>query len=219
MECRVWKKILSALLFTAVLTPNYAQERSELRDSIRTITAMIEQHPDSVDLHLRKAALHVALDDWNFALDEYTIILNHYPDNPAALYYRAFVLGKMKRYAMARNDYEHYNRLVPHDFNAHIGLALINKKDGRDILAYDQVNNIIEMFPDSALTYAVRAEMMEERNMLEAAIYDYSMAIDRDPYNISFLEARANLYKRTKQSKKEREDREKLLYIYRMKHN
>lgn len=212
-------KVILAFLLTVGISPTLAQERSELRDSIRTLSAMIEQHADSVDLHLRKAALHVTLDDWNFALDEYTIILNHYPDNPAALYYRAFVLGKMKRYAMARNDYEHYNRIVPRDYNARIGLVLINRNDGRDVEAYDQINNVIEMFPDSALAYAVRAEMMEEKKMLEAAIYDYTMAIEREPDNISFLQARADLYKRTKQSKKERQDREKLGYIYRMKHN
>lgn len=212
-------KVMIVLLFTVGISPTLAQDRSELRDSIRTLSTLIESNADSVDLHLRKAALHVALDDWNFALDEYTIILNHYPNNPAALYYRAFVLSKMKRYAMSRNDYEHYIRIIPNDYNARIGLVMVNIKDGREMEAYDQVNNIIEMFPDSAMSYSIRAEMMEKKGMLEAAIYDYSMAIERDPENMSFLQARADLYKRTKQSKNERLDRQKLGYLYRMKHN
>lgn len=196
----------------------FAQDKKVLRDSIETLNALIKQKPDSVDLHLKKAAAYVELGDWNFALDEYTIVLDHHPYNMAALFYRAYVHEHMRHYAMARNDYERLLRIMPKDYNTQLCLALLNQKDNRPSVAYDQINNLIEMFPDSASAYAARAEMMCERKMYEAAIYDLGEALQRDPDNMSYLQARYDLYMITGNEKKARQDRDKMSKLNAMLH-
>ena len=89
----------------------------------------MQYYPDSVDLRLKKARWNMELEEWARAKDEYDIVLRIDPTNIAALYFRAFANEKMGRYNFARLDYENLLSYVPGNFEAQLGLALLNQKD------------------------------------------------------------------------------------------
>lgn len=164
-----------------------------LRDSLRNATEVLAYHPDSVDLRLKKAAWNIELEQWSYALTEYDFALNADPDNIAALYYRAYVNGKLGRYNFARLDYTNLLKKVPGNFEAQLGLALLNQKDKHYTESFDQINRLVNQFPDSAVAYAARAGIEKERKMYEVAEFDYGEAIKHDAANSDFILNRANI--------------------------
>lgn len=157
-----------------------AQSSQDLRDSLARATEQLAYAPDSIDLRLKKVAWNIQLEQWAYAKDDLDKVLFLNNTNIAGLFYRAFVNEKMNRYNFARLDYQNLLVLVPGNFQAQLGLALLNQKDKHYTEAYDGINSLIEQFPDSAMAYAARGGMEKERNMLELAEYDYAKAMALD---------------------------------------
>ena len=166
--------IVTQLLFVASVN---AQTQQELRDSLSMIS-LIEQHPNAYKLKLRKAALNIEFGEWEYALDEYTKVLEIVPDNPTALYYRGYVYQHLRRLADARRDYERLLLAEPQNEHALMGLILTNLEDNRITEAFDEANRMVELFPSSAQAYAVRAEVERHENMISPALEDIRKAIE-----------------------------------------
>ena len=84
-------------------------------------------------------------------------------------------------------------KLVPGNFEAQLGLALLNQKDKHYTEAFDEINRLVEQFPDSAVAYAARAGIEKERKMLELAEFDYTKAINKDGSNHDYILDRADI--------------------------
>ena len=68
MDYRFYQKgIILALLFVALSQKQTicAQTSDQWRDSLTVLAKAIDQHPQSVDLRLRKAAVNIELGQWN----------------------------------------------------------------------------------------------------------------------------------------------------------
>lgn len=183
-------------IFAIILNilPTWAQEtREQFRDSLKAATELLAYHPDSTDLQLRKAGWNIQLEQWDYAKNEYDKILAREPYNLSARYYRAFVNEKLHRYPFARLDYEAVLTIVPSNFEALLGIALLNQKDGRQTEAYNQINQLVAMNPDSAVAYAARAGIEKERQMFSLAENDYEAACQRDPSNVDYRLNRVEL--------------------------
>ena len=186
------RSVLSFTLALASLS-SIAQERSQLRDSLSKALETLAYHPDSVDLILKKASWNIELGQWQYAKDSYDDVLRLEPYNPAALFFRAYANEKLNRLNFARLDYETLLTIVPGNFEAQLGLALLNFKDKHFTEAMDMANRLVSQFPDSAVAYAARAGMERERGMTELAEYDYTEALRRDSANTDYLLSRADL--------------------------
>ena len=83
MDYKLYRKII-ALLFVAVLQQYtmQAQTPQQWRDSLRVLNKEIAQSAWNTDLHLRKAAVNLELQQWQYAVDEYGLILQHEAQNP-----------------------------------------------------------------------------------------------------------------------------------------
>ena len=182
-----------SLALALVTLPSIAQERSQLRDSLSKALETLAYHPDSVDLILKKASWNIELGQWQYAKDSYDDVLRLEPYNPAALFFRAYVNEKLNRLNFARLDYETLLTIVPGNFEAQLGLALLNFKDKHFTEAMDMANRLVSQFPDSAVAYAARAGMERERGLTELAEYDYTEAWRRDSANEDYLLSRADL--------------------------
>ena len=139
---------LIVCLFLLLSLPVLAQGNS-VRDSLRAAIDLMQYYPDSVDLRLKKARWNMELEEWARAKDEYDIVLRIDPTNIAALYFRAFANEKMGRYNFARLDYENLLSYVPGNFEAQLGLALLNQKDKHYTEAFDQINRLCAQYPDN----------------------------------------------------------------------
>lgn len=186
------RKILIVLLL-GVTTIAVAQTQKELRDSLKIISQQSSMAPDSIDLRLKKASYNILLEQWEYAKNEYDYVLNRDPYNIAALYYRAYVNEKLGRYGFARLDYNNLLTVIPGNFEAQLGLALLNQKDRHFTEAMDGINILVETYPDSAIVYAARAGIEKERQMYDLAVYDFDKALAIDPdnrdYKISKIDA------------------------------
>lgn len=205
------RKRLFATIFCILAITIAACAQQHLRDSLAKAVDELAYHPDSVHLRLKKAAWNVELKQWEYAKDEYDRVLKLDPDNPAALYYRAFVNQQLGRYNFSRLDYEHMLRIVPGNFNALLGLALLNDRSQHKTEAMDQINRLVELFPDSAIAYACRAGMERDRGMLELAEYDYTRALLLDPDNSDYLLSRADVYLLLNRRREAKDDLDRLV--------
>ena len=148
------KQILAVALCLLPTVAMQAQDDRLLRDSLKQAAEVLAYHPDSIDLRLRKASFNMQLQQWEYAKDEYDYVLGRNPYNVAALYYRAYANEQLRRYSFARLDYENLLKVVPGNFEGQLGLALLNQKDRRYTEAYNQINRLVELFPDCAVAYA-----------------------------------------------------------------
>jgi Flp pilus assembly protein TadD len=170
-----------------------AQENAGLRDSLSAATELLAYHPDSIDLRLKKVRWNIQLKQWQYAKDDLDKVLFLDNRNIAGLFYRAYINQQLMRYNFARLDYNNLLTIVPGNFEAQLGLALLNQKDKHYTEAYDQINVLVEAHPDSATAYAARAGIENDRGMLELAEYDYGKAFELDRKNIDYLINRADI--------------------------
>ena len=195
---------LFVLFYLSVITA-VAQSRQEWRDSLETLSTSLKQDPDNIDLRLRKAEADIQLERWDYALAEYGRILRTDEKNLAALYFRAYVHERQKHYDLARVDYESFLAIQPLHLEARLGLAHILQKMGRRSDAMDVLNQIVQMFPDSADAYAARAAFETKYLQYELALYDWNEAIRLRPDNEGFVISKVDLLIRLKRKKEARE--------------
>lgn len=188
-------KKLSLTLYATVLTASLlsAQSASVWRDSLATLNRQIAQHPQSTDLRLKKAAVNIELNQWEYAIEEYGHVLQLEPNNLAALFYRAYAQTTLRHYGLARADYETFLRIAPFNMEARLGLATVCERMGRKTDAMDELNRAVQMFPDSAVVYAARALFETNINQHEAALYDWTEAIKRAPGNTGYVVSKVEL--------------------------
>lgn len=189
MDSRLYQKGIVLLVAIILQLTVHAQN---WRDSLNILNQQIATSPWSTDLHLRKAAANLQLKQWQYAIDEYALVLQKDPANPAALFYRAYANTHLRRYELARNDYRDLLAIHPHHFEARLSLAVVLQLMGHRQDALDQLNQVVEFCPDSAVAYAARANLEREMKQDEAALYDWQRAEQlspRDPlYVISHVD-------------------------------
>ena len=167
--------------------------QKEWRDSLSVLNRQIMSSEYSSDLYLRKAAVNLELQQWDYAIETYNDILKRDPSNPAALFYRGYANGKMRRYELAANDYRSFLKVAPENIDGMLALAFICIKQGKNNEAMDNYNRIIEIFPDHSVAYASRALLESEDGFLDAALMDWDKAIEYDSKNIDYLVSKADL--------------------------
>ena len=175
------KIALLFVIFSLFNSTVSAQTRQEWRDSLETLSASLRQDPDNIDLRLRKAEADIQLERWDYALAEYGRILRVDERNLAALYFRAYVHEKQKHYDLAKVDYDAFLAIEPVHLEARLGLAHILQKLGRKSDTLDELNRIVQMFPDSADAYAARAAYETGQEQYDAALFDWDEALRLNP--------------------------------------
>ena len=205
------KKLILLLIAVATAQTTTAQTAQQWRDSLTVLNRMIDREPRSTDLRLRKAAVNIQLGQWDYAIDEYGKVLQIEPDNPAALYYRAYCLTNQRQYAMARSDYEAFLRKMPTHMEARLGLATVYARMGRVTDARDQYNQMVEMFRDSVVCYVARAVFETSQQQYDVALYDWDEAISRQPQNVDYVASKVDLLLKLERRKEALEELEKAL--------
>lgn len=170
-----------------------AQSNQDWRDSLAVLNKQIEQSAWSTDLHLRKAAVNMELKQWQFAVDEYAIVLQKEPHNPAALFYRAYANTHLRRFDLSRNDLNDLLAIVPTHFEARLSLAVVLQQLGRNQDALDNLNQLIHQHADSAVAYAARANLERQMKQDEAALYDWDRAEKLAPHDATYVVSHVDL--------------------------
>ena len=194
MDCRLYRKgLMLALLFVAVTQQQTVQAQENWRDSLTAINKQIAQSSWSTDLHLRKANANLQLKQWQYAVDEYGLVLQKEPHNPAALFYRAYAYTHLRRFDLARNDLSDLLIVLPHHYEARLSMAVVQQQLGRKQEALDHLNQAIQQCPDSAVAYAARANLERDMKQDEAALYDWQKAEELSPRNPTYVVSHVDL--------------------------
>ena len=170
-----------------------AQDNQRWRDSLTAINRQIATQPWSTDLHLRKANANLQLKQWQYAIDEYYLVLQHEPQNPAALFYRAYANTHLRRFDLARNDLSDLLAYLPNHFEARLSLAIVLQQLGKKQEALDQLNQTIQLHADSAVAYAARANLERDMKQDDVALYDWQRAEQLAPRDPTYVVSHADL--------------------------
>ena len=192
MDSRLYRKGL-VLLLVAVLPQLTVQAQENWRDSLTVLNKQIAQSSWSTDLHLRKANANLQLKQWQYAIDEYSLVLQREPHNPAALFYRAYANTHMRRFELSRADLLNLLTIVPRHFEARLSLAVVLQQLGRKQDALDQLNQTIQQHADSAVAYAARANLERDMKQDEVALYDWQRAEDLSPRDVTYVVSHVDL--------------------------
>ena len=164
-----------------------AQTPQQWRDSVSTLMEQIRQNPGNTGLRLLKAEANINLQQWDYAVAEYGNVLRLDERNLAALFFRAFCHTQLRHYDLAKVDYESFIAIHPQHLEAHLGLAHTLQKLGRKADTMDELNRIVQLFPDSADAYAARAAYETEQKQYDVAVYDWDEAIRRRPESLALV--------------------------------
>jgi len=170
-----------------------AQSHNNWRDSLNVLNKQIATQPWSADLHLRKAAVNLELKQWQYAIDEYSQVLQKEPRNLAALFYRAYANTHLRRFDLAYNDLNDLLGVVPNHFEARLSLAIVMQQIGKKKESLDQLNQLIQQHADSAVAYAARANLERSLKQDEAALYDWGRAEKLSPLDPTYVVSHVDL--------------------------
>lgn len=170
-----------------------AQSHNNWRDSLNVLNKQIATQPWSADLHLRKAAVNLELKQWQYAIDEYSQVLQKEPRNLAALFYRAYANTHLRRFDLAYNDLNDLLGVIPNHFEARLSLAIVMQQIGKKKESLDQLNQLIQQHADSAVAYAARANLERSLKQDEAALYDWGRAEKLSPLDPTYVVSHVDL--------------------------
>ena len=197
--------VLSFIIYHSSFSPAGAQTPQQWRDSVSTLNEAIRQNPRDVRLRLLKAEANINLQQWEYARDEFSDVLRLDDRNLAALYFRAFCHVQLKHFDMAKADYQDFLAISPRHFEANMGLAHVYQKMGRKSDAQDQLNLIVQLFPDSADAYAARAAYETEQKQYDVALYDWDEALRLRPQHLDFIVSKVNVLLKQNKRKEARD--------------
>ena len=192
MDCRVYRKGVM-LLFVAIAWQQTGQAQENWRDSLTAINKQIAESAWSTDLRLRKANANLQLKQWQYAIDEYNLVLQKEPHNPAALFYRAYANTHLRRFDLACNDLSDLLGYLPRHFEARLSLAVVLQQLGRKQDALDELNQTIELHGDSAVACAARANLERQMKLDDVALYDWQRAEQLAPNDPTYVVSHVDL--------------------------
>lgn len=198
MDSRLYRKGISLMLGKGVIAIVIAM-------LVGTLAASAQ----STDERLRKAADNIQRGHLDYAVEEYGGILKDHPRCIAALFYRAYCNDQLRRYALARADYEAMLLITPRHSEARLCLSHTLLKMKRNTEALDQVNTIVEQYPDSAFSYVARASIEQELGMEQPAIYDMEQAVRLAPANRDYILDLAGMYEKAAEFEKAKKMKQK----------
>lgn len=196
MDSRLYRTglvLLMAILGASTIQAQQVSDSQRWRDSLTVLNRQIAESQWSTDLHLRKATANLELKQWEYAIDEYALVLQHEPRNPAALFYRAYANTHLRRFDLARNDLNDLLIMFPSHFEGRLSLAVVLQQQGHHQDALDQLNQAIEQHADSAVAYAARANLERVMKQDESALYDWQRAEELSPRDPIYVVSHVDL--------------------------
>ncbi len=194
----------NAELFAGLGEICYRQKRPQ--EAIEQYTLSLNMRPKSVPTLLSRAGVYLETGYERHAYTDYCDVLDLDKDNREALFFRAYINMSRRDYKAARVDYERLLMLDANHFNARLGLAVLNQKEGRLKEANDQLTTLITAHPQDASLYAARADVEKEQKAYDLALLDLEEAIRLQPDNAQHYLSRAAIYVKQDRKKQARAD-------------
>ena len=181
-------------------------------EALESYSLAIGLAPEAVPMLMARATFRLRLGIYDKAILDFTRILTVNEQHLTALNYRAYCHGQLRSYGEARQDYERVLSLDEDNYEAQLGLAILEQQTGHLNAGIERMTQLIEsslrLRADSSSSvppaegpeesasgelYSVRAGMYAENHQPELALLDLDTAVEREPANVNYILARAYL--------------------------
>ena len=178
-------------------------------EALESYSLAIGLAPEAVPMLMARATFRLRLGIYDKAILDLTRVLTVNEQHLAALNYRAYCHGQLRSYGEARQDYERVLSLDEDNYEAQLGLAILEQQTGHLNAGIERMTQLIESslrlraesspldLPEESASgelYSVRAGMYAENHQPELALLDLDTAVEREPANVNYILARAYLH-------------------------
>lgn len=139
-----------------------------------------------------RASLYAEMEEYQKAIDDYSVIIGRNPENEDALYERALCRLMNNDTVGARFDLETIDKFNPKSAKSRLGMAMVYKAMGENAMAVELYDALIKANPNSWSLFRDRAEVYFFSKRLGAALIDIDKSISmngKDPLSY-FLRAK-----------------------------
>ena len=180
----------NGLLFVNLGTIQRNQQK--YKDAEISYTCAISLLEENTVAFSTRASLYAEMEEYQKAIDDYSVIIGRNPENEDALYERALCRLMNNDTVGARFDLETIDKLNPKSAKSRLGMAMVYKAMGENAMAVELYDALIKANPNSWSLLRDRAEVYFFSKRLGAALIDIDKSISmngKDPLSY-FLRAK-----------------------------
>lgn len=162
------------------------RRQGKLKEAEESYTIGLAFLPNNLTLLNSRAQLFAEMEKYPEAINDYTEVIYHEPENEDAYYERALCKLMNQDTLGARLDLEQIDRFNPNSAKSRLGMAYVYKAQQMWREASELYDVLIERNPRNASLLRERAEVFYFSNRMGAALDDVNKSIDfdpRDPYS------------------------------------
>ena len=162
------------------------RRQGKLKEAEESYTIGLAFLPNNLSLLNSRAQLFAEMEKYPDAINDYTEVIYHEPENENAYYERALCKLMNQDTLGARLDLEQIDRFNPNSAKSRLGMAYVYKAQQMWREASELYDALIERNPRNASLLRERAEVFYFSNRMGAALDDVNKSIDydpRDPYS------------------------------------
>ena len=164
----------------------------KLQDAEVSYTCAISLLDENTVAYSTRASLYAEIEQYQKAIDDYSVVISRNPEDEDALYERALCRLMNNDTIGARLDLETIDKFNPKSAKSRLGMAMVYKAMGENAMAVELYDALIKANPKSWSLLRDRAEVYFFSKRLGAAMLDIDKSIQmngRDPLSY-FLRAK-----------------------------
>ena len=156
----------------------------KLQDAEISYTCAISLLDENTVAYSTRASLYAEIEQYQKAIDDYSVVISRNPEDEDALYERALCRLMNNDTIGARLDLETIDKFNPKSAKSRLGMAMVYKAMGENAMAVELYDALIKANPKSWSLLRDRAEVYFFSKRLGAAMLDIDKSIQmngRDP--------------------------------------
>ena len=164
----------------------------KFQDAEISYTCAISLLDENTVAYSTRASLYAEIEQYQKAIDDYSVVISRNPEDEDALYERALCRLMNNDTIGARLDLEAIDKFNPKSAKSRLGMAMVYKAMGENAMAVELYDALIKANPKSWSLLRDRAEVYFFSKRLGAAMLDIDKSIQmngRDPLSY-FLRAK-----------------------------
>lgn len=148
-------------------------------EAIVAFSALVNGFPNCAEAYVERGIAYLATEQFETAIADFSVALEYQPDTARAWFYRLRAFQDLGQTDKAEADLDQLLSLTPVD----IEIAYFQGQASQTLYDddYTDYGHYVELTPETAQDYYYRAHFYVELGNHEAALADYSEAINRSP--------------------------------------
>lgn len=162
-------------------------KKNKLEQAADYYTKAIILLPKTVNILLARASVYMQLGMTDSAYDDYLEVISNDVRNKEAMTMKSYIDFSRRDYVKAKEGYNNLLKWYPDDYNAMLGLAMVEQKEKHYDKASVILSSLISSNPTDVKLYLARAEVEYERGLYELALEDCIKAIELDNKSVQAI--------------------------------